>query len=113
MVDYGVKKTSKGVKKRTDEDKTGKKLWTTYRPYLIQRVLAAPLFKIQLPVLDVLLHPTLYTLHQILPYLLIQSVQNLLLYLFAAFEAGDAASTFIKERVARVIEELHDLLHIA
>ena len=24
MVDYGVKKTSKGVKKRTDEDKTGK-----------------------------------------------------------------------------------------
>ena len=24
MVDYGVKKTSKGVKKRTDEDQTGK-----------------------------------------------------------------------------------------
>ena len=53
MVDYGVKKTSKGVKKRTDEDQTGKqmrdrrrsdgkKIWTTYRPYLIQRVLAVP-----------------------------------------------------------------------
>ena len=111
MVDCGCKKIQ--VKKKRRRSDGEKKYGRHYRPYLIQRVLAAPLFKIQLPVLDVLLHPTLYTLHQILPYLLIQSVQNLLLYLFAAFEAGDAASTFIKERVARVIEELHNLLHIA
>ena len=104
MVDYGVKKTSKGVKQRTDEDKTGKKLWTTYRPYLIQRVLAAPLFKIQRSRFGC--SPTLYTLHstpyalrQILPYLLIQSVQDLLLNSFAAFEASDAASAFCEEGV--------------
>ena len=111
MVNYGVKKTSKGVKQRTDEDKTGKQtrdrrrsdgeknMDDIHRPYLIQRVLAAPLFKIQRshfgcsPPLYTL-HSTPYALRQILPYLLIQSVQDFLLYLFAAFEAGDAAFAF-------------------
>lgn len=72
MVDYGVKKTSKGVKQRTDEDKTGKQtrdrrrsdgkknMDDIHRPYLIQRVLATPLFKIQRSRFGC--SPTLYTL---------------------------------------------------
>ena len=72
MVNYGVKKTSKGVKQRTDEDKTGKQtrdrrrsdgeknMDDIHRPYLIQRVLAAPLFKIQRSRFGC--SPTLYTL---------------------------------------------------
>ena len=73
MVNYGVKKTSKGVKQRTDEDKTGKQtrdrrrsdgeknMDDIHRPYLIQRVLAAPLFKIQRSRFGC--SPPLYTLH--------------------------------------------------
>ena len=42
MVDYGVKKTSKGVKKEQTKIRREKNMDDIYRPYLIQRVLAAP-----------------------------------------------------------------------
>ena len=46
MVDYGVKKTSKGVKKEQTRDRRRsdgeKNMDDIHRPYLIQRVLAVP-----------------------------------------------------------------------